>query len=274
MHHQTRDALRAAAAKVFGAAGSLLRGQPPLRLAIIAAIAFLLILNLGSHTFSSLGRLWTSEAADTVPVLTAGSYIQAFQVLKPDALSIKYYPKDLVPPGALHTKAELISDSGQYIFSTVVAVPEGSPVTRALLVEVGKEQGLSSLLRLGRVAVSFNIDKSRAAGGWVQPGDTIALFETIPPDLHSASALRKRTQLLMSAVRVLAVDRAHLGQRPDPSAKTDAVAELTSVESDSHMITVLVNPAEAATLIEARERGPLSIVLRAMGDDLPWSNIK
>ena len=274
MHYQTRGPLWSAAAKVFGSAGALLKRQSRLRLLLMAALAACLLANIGPHPLAFLENLWSGEAADTVPILVAGGYLPAFQVVKPEGVRVRNYPKDFVPPGALHTKAELVTEAGAYGYSTIVSVPEGEPLTRTILVEVGKDHGLSSLLRLGKVAVSFSIDKSRAAGGWIQPGDTVALFETLPPAPLTGTTYRKKTQLLLSAVKVLAVDKEHLGQKSDPAEKSDVLAQLTSVESDSHMMTVLVNPAEAAALVEARERGPLSVVLRAVGDDLPWSITK
>jgi Flp pilus assembly protein CpaB len=251
-----------------------LKATSKLRLGLVAAIAACLFASVSPHPLAALSGLWSSDPADSVPVLVADAYLPAFQVVKPQGVKIRNYPKDFVPPGALHAKSELVSETGQFIFSSIVAIPEGEPLTRTILVEVGKDHGLSSLLHLGQVAVSFSIDKARAAGGWIQPGDTVALFETLPPDLSGGLTMRKKTRLLLNRVKVLAVDKAHLGQRPEVADKTDAIAELTAVESESHVITVLVNPTDADALIDARERGPLSVVLRAIGDDLPWLPIK
>ena len=258
----------------MGSAGAQLKGTSKLRLGLVAAIAAWLFANVCPHPLSAFSGLWAGDTTDSIPVLVTDAYIPAFQVVKPQGVKIRNYPKDFVPPGALHAKPELLSETGQFVFSSIVAIPEGEPLTRTILVEVGKDHGLSSLLHVGQVAVSFNIDKARAAGGWIQPGDTVALFETLPPDLRSALPLRKKTQLLLNRVKVLAVDKAHLGQRCETPEKTDAITELTSVESESHVITVLVSPTEADALIDARERGPVSVVLRAIGDDIPWMPIK
>jgi Flp pilus assembly protein CpaB len=270
MHHQTRDTLWASAAKVSGATGSLLKGQSRLRLGLITGIAVCLFLNYCPHPLAAIGNLWSGETTDMVPVLVVDHYTPAFKVIKPEDVRVRNYPKDFVPPGALHAKTELLMETDRYVYSSIVSLPEGEPLTRTILVDIGKDHGLSSFLHLGRVAVSFHVDNSRAAGGWIQPGNTIAIFATLPPDPRKGFALKK-TQLLLNAVNVLAVDKAHVGEKPDPEEKTNTVTELTTVESDSHMITVLANPKEATDLIEARERGPLSVILRATGDDLPWA---
>lgn len=51
---------------------------------------------------------------------------------------------------------------------------------------------MSSLLRPGKVAVSFKVDRERSAGGWVHPGDTIAVFQKQPCPLHRAAKGGKR----------------------------------------------------------------------------------
>ncbi len=43
---------------------------------------------------------------------------------------------------------------------------------------------------------------------------------------------------------------------------------------EAKVLTIIVSPAEASTIIEAREAGPLNVVLRSLGDDLPWIPIK
>jgi Flp pilus assembly protein CpaB len=222
------------------------------------------------HQMPSFGAIFSSESADSVPVLVAGRYVSAFQVIKSEDVRVRYFPKEYMPLGALHAKAELVTEANQSAFSSLVAIPQGEALTRTILIESGKDEGLSHLLRSGNVAVSFSVDKSRAAGGWIQPGDTIALFETASMNLARRPSAGKRTQLLLSAVKVLAVDKMHLGQKLDPDNKTDTLQDMSTAETDTKMVTVLVNPVEAALIVEAREGGPLSLVLRAMGDDLPW----
>jgi Flp pilus assembly protein CpaB len=238
---------------------------------LLAAITISLGVAFWPHQLPAFGHLLFRESTDSVPVLVARRYISAFQMIKPEDIRIRSYPKEYVPSGALHAASELLTETGQPSFSSLVAVPQGEPMTRTVLVDTNRGQGLSSLLRLGSVAVSFSIDKSRAAGGWIQPGDTVALFEAAPIGPAGRGTAARRTRLLLSAVKVLAVDKMRLGQRPDPENKAESLQALSAGESDTLMITVLVSPVQAKTVVEARERGPISVVLRAMGDDLPWA---
>jgi len=156
------------------------------------------------------------------------------------------------------------------MFSSTIAIPEGQPVTRTLIAEIGKNHGMSSLLASGNVAVSFAVDSAHGAGGWVQPGDTVAVFQTTIES--GPNKMSKATRLLFPALEVLAVDRKRLGDWPAAEGDTKSFLgqSADASQSEGGVLTVMANPMEAARLVEARERGTLCIVLRAMGDDFSW----
>jgi Flp pilus assembly protein CpaB len=209
-------------------------------------------------------------SGDTVSVLVAEHFIPAFQIVNNRDVSARSFPKEFVPPGALRSIQELHDENNRGLFSSAIAIPEGQPVTRTLLAEIGKNHGMSCLLAPGKVAVSFAVDSAHGAGGWVQPGDTVAVLQTtIEGDPNNMS---KNTRLLFPALEVLAVDRKRLGDSPVADADTKSILGQSAdgSQGDGGVLTVMANPLEAARLVEAREKGTLSIVLRAMGDDFTW----
>jgi Flp pilus assembly protein CpaB len=159
-------------------------------------------------------------------------------------------------------------DAGRELYITAVAVPEGQPLTHTILEELGKSRGMASVLPLGKVAVSFAADPVRGAGGWVEPGNTIALFHTTLETENGKSF--HKTQLLFSCLSVLAVDKNRLGQE---TTQTPADEIPANSEGGGAVITVLVNPLEASRLVDAREQGHLSVALRSLGDDTPWTGL-
>jgi len=206
----------------------------------------------------------TFDAAEEAPVLVAAHYIPALTVLKPDLAQVKTFPKDLVPPGALHAVEELHKENGQPLFAAAIAIPEGQPFTRALITDAAQNNALESLIQPGKVAVSFEVDRSHGVGGWVRPGDTVALF-----GLDSD----KSTQLLFPSIVVLAVDAQRLGQNPEKPADSagDAAASMDApANTESKVITVLATPTQASEIIRARDEGGVSLVLRSLGDDVSW----
>jgi Flp pilus assembly protein CpaB len=169
----------------------------------------------------------------------------------------------------LHSATDLADESGLPLFMTTVAVPAGQPLTRTLLTDLGKSHGMASLLGVGKVAVSFAVDPIRGVGGWIQPGDQIAIFDT-PRISALMKTPAKTTRLLFPCVKVLAVDHKRLGA---VSGSEKLLETLSDPGGSSTVLTVLLNPVEAARLIEAREEEHLSVILRPLGDDVPWQII-
>jgi pilus assembly protein CpaB len=214
----------------------------------------------GEHIF--LGN----TGDDLLAVVVANRYIGAFTPVMRNQVTIRNFPKSYIPPGALHAVADLVGDNGLPIFASAVAIPEGQPITRSLLNELGKSHGMASILGPGKVAVAFAVDPVRGVGGWVQPGDTIAIFNGIHENKPTKQWMRS-SQMLFSSVRVLAVDHKRVGNA-SPNAEASECGN--DADTGGNVLTVLMNPLEASRLVEARENGHLSIVLRALGDDVPW----
>jgi pilus assembly protein CpaB len=212
--------------------------------------------------------------SDDVPVLVADHYLTAFAAIKPDSVRVENYPKAFVPPGALHNKEELQNQSTQMLFSAAVAIPEGQPITRTLVISPEQSASLTTQIRPGKVAVSFQLDMAHGVGGWIKPGDTIALFRTLPLSPNAGRSPSRITQLLLPAIPVLAVDTDRLASLPpkigsDHSESDNETPPVIPVEAK--VITVLVTPREASQIVEAREQGALSAALRATGDDYVWT---
>lgn len=242
-----------------------------IRFALLGAIVVIALVAFGKDAVEAV-RGWGAANDDTVPVLVADGYIPPFQIIRSAGVTMRRYPREFVPVGALQNTTELLKDNGQPLYVSVVGIPDGQPLTRMVLSEAGRERGMSSLLKPGKVAVSFQVDRARAAGGWVRPGDTIALFHNLSSEAVLRHGGHFDTELLLESVQVLAVDHEHVGEKPDSDrdGMSPDVRALTQAEADSQTITVLANTQEAALIVEARERGSLSVVLRSMGDDMPW----
>ncbi len=229
-----------------------------LRLGLIAAVAV-----TGGYLLltSNLPILNGFSGEDAVPVLIVSRYVSPFSPVKADSIEVRSIPRAYVPPGALHALNELRSGEGQNRFLSAIGLPEGQPLNRAVLLDLSQSHGLASVLGPGRVAVSFSVDKVRGVGGWIQPGDHVAVFQTFREGMAGAA----RTNLLLSSIEVVAVNQKRLG---DPE-KT--VAVMTDGSEDGLTLTVIVNPVQAAAIVKARENGRLSAVLLAAGDATTWS---
>ncbi len=270
MHYQTCSNLWTRCAAFIRPSGQLVDGKHRTRLILGAGLA--VALGFAFVPTSPLKAGSSSALEGSVSVLVAKRYTPAFQVIRLDGVEVRRFPASFVPPGALNNVSELANSRGEGVYASMVAIPEGQPLTRAVLIDATEKKRMASLLRAGSVAVSFSVDKSHAAGGWVQPGDTIAIFATPPFSSGSADSGIKGTHLLFSSMQVLAVDNLRLGQslsNEKDSAKEN-MAEETSEDTQVRILTVLASPSQAEKLLDAREKGTLSVVLRALGDDPGW----
>jgi pilus assembly protein CpaB len=162
---------------------------------------------------------------------------------------------------------ELQKENGQPLFAAAIAIPEGQPLTRALVTDAAQNNALESLVPSGKVAVSFEVDRSHGVGGWIRPGDTVALFGFISS---------KKTRLLFPSLVVVAVDARRLGQEPEKPADAGGDSAMSmdlQANPESKVITVLATPMQATEITSAREEGGVSLVLRSLGDDAPWPNL-
>ena len=252
-------------------------GANPNKLRIILVTAILIALGVLGISKSRTAWHWNSrDPGDVVPVIIADRYIPAFTVIKPEMVRVQDFPKGFVPPGALNSKTELMNETGKLLFTSVISIPEGHPVTRALVTDASQNDTLGSLIRPGKVAVSFEIDKTHGVGGWIRPGDTVAVFGPTPMTIANFKAQGKKTRLLFPSVVVVAVDDKRLGQsqtKVESGTDSSVIPESPS-SNGAKIITVLVSPTEATNIIEAREEGSLSVVLRSLGDELPWPKVE
>lgn len=244
----------------------MVKDWTPLRWTLVAAVAIsagvLLVMTMTSQLERS-----EPESQDAQPVLVARHYIPPYSVIKEDDVSLRNYPREWLPLAALHQTTELALKDGHPAFLCAVALPAGQPLTRTVLLETNRNHGMASALPTGTVAVSFSVDKVRGVGGWARPGDRASIYATaheIDAKFHPA----QQTRMLFPTVEILAINDARLGETDDAAGTGSTDKETaSSTGDDSIVVTVRMNPAEAAALVQAREQGHLSITLLALGDE-------
>ena len=204
----------------------------------------------------------SKQTEGVVRIWVADQYMPAHNGIAKHHLRLMAIPKEFVPPGAIPAEAPVEDDLHRPLYSAAVAIPEGQPITRTLIMGADQADSLANLLRPGKVAVSFEVDRAHGVGGWIKPGDQIGIF---------TSSL-KDTRLLFPSVQVLAVDEKRLEpQAPkEPPKDSDVMPDMIAPPASSVIITVLLSALESPTLMEARERGTIQVALRSRGDDLPW----
>ncbi len=195
-----------------------------------------------------------TDTTDRIPVLITNGYIPPSAPIKPSDVKVVLVPKSYVPPGTFYSVRELANDREQLLYSAAIAIPQGQPLTRSLLLESAKSQGVTHLLSPGHVALSVGLDAVHGVGSWLQPGDVIALYQGAP-----------NHRLLFSNLAVLAVNKHRLGMTDPIKNEERSLLEDPTQDSGS-VVTLRVNPVQAGVIIQARDQGTLTAVLRAPGD--------
>jgi pilus assembly protein CpaB len=104
-------------------------------------------------------------------------------------------------------------------------------------------------------AVSTEISPESAAGGFILPNDRVdvVLTQRLKDPLHPEIPEIVKSQVLLSNIRVLAIDQA-------PKEK-DGQSSLVG-----KTVTLELKPEQEGTLASGRQAGTLSLVLRSIAD--------
>ncbi|MGV3512813.1 MAG: Flp pilus assembly protein CpaB [Novosphingobium sp.] len=131
------------------------------------------------------------------------------------------------------------------------AIVPGEPLLASRVSGTDGRATLSVNLQPGKFAVAVQINDISGVAGFVRPGDMVDVMLTRQIPGENARSDDKMTDVVMQAVRVLAID-----QVADPGKTDPAVARSATLEVDQ---------LGAQKLALARELGPLSLALRRLG---------
>ncbi len=209
---------------------------------VIAAATGFLTLNY----VSSVSR---SEAAQAEPqrgILVARADIPARATIDVSMLRRVARPVSQIEPGA-------ILDANKAIGSlALVSLPAGSTITAS---RIGRPQtvALAVVLKRGMRAVSIGIDRVKAVGGLIQPGDRVDVI-AVPPRVADETP-QARTIIYGALVLASGTQMESLSQATSQPSQQDA-QNLTTV-------TLGVTPAQADLLATADVNATLRLALRS-----------
>jgi pilus assembly protein CpaB len=147
-----------------------------------------------------------------------------------------------LPEGAFQARDELLKDGRRVVLSPL---GRGEPILRTKITGPGQRALLSSLLDVGKRAVTVRVDDVRGVAGFILPGDfvdVVLIAEDAPPRRENYS------DILLQHVRVLAVDQLASERQEQPTV--------------AKAVTIEVTPEQAQKLLLAGNVGKLSLILR------------
>lgn len=218
---------------------------------VLGALLLMLYLRRFEEEVSGGGR---------IALVTVRRPIARGALITPDMLSTSAVPRAYVEQRAVRSSER----------EKIIGVRAGSalkPQDTLLWSDLSlsnEERDLSSLVQPGRRAVTVRASQAGsdpAGNGLVRPGDYVDVIVT----LHINDANTGAAVVLLQRVLVLAV-----GSRTEPHRFGDAEPTAFNVERE---LTLSLKLEEAQLLSLARERGTLSVALRAPNDNKVIENI-
>lgn len=217
-------------------------GVIALTVAVVIGLVGVYLLNIMLSGLENR-RAAEDRAAQMTQVVVAAKPIAFGATINELNAKIVSWPKGVVPKGAFHSFQEL---GGRRV--ALQSIVEGEPLLASRVSGKSGRATLSVNLQPDKLAVSVPINDVTGVSGFVRPGDAVDVLLTrqIPGD--NASGSDRMTDVVMQAVRVLAID-----QVADPGKTDPSIPKTATLEVDQ-------NGAQRLTL--ARELGSLSLALR------------
>jgi pilus assembly protein CpaB len=210
---------------------------------VIAALALVFSLSTAAGVHLYLKNRSGSDD-DTASVVVAATEIPRDVTLTPNHLTVKQWPKSLIPAGAV-TRVEDAQGS-----ATLHPFVKGEVLLASKLSAKASGRGLAALIPPGMRAYTIHTPQiASGVAGFVLPGNKVdVLFTVSTPEGTTGGAT---TVTLLQNVEILAVDQ-HL------TPPTENRVDYRMLQS----VTLLVTPAQAAKLDLAQNRGTLHLMLR------------
>lgn len=207
----------------------------------------MLMVAAGGALVASFGvtQMNQGETTETSKILVvkAGVEVEPYVPLTEEFVEFKEFPTDLVPLGAIKTKAEY---ERRALRTKAFA---GQPIVKANLGEKGDFDASTEIPEGYRVYTS-PITQTSSHSGQIRPKDRVDIFVTYK-DKDGASRIDQlKTKLILEFIEIFSMG----GDRDNNSpANNDMVAK---------NVSLLVTPKQAAILMMAESKGDLHFALR------------
>jgi pilus assembly protein CpaB len=224
-------------------------------LAVALALGGLAAWAAKSYLATRVAAIESQAQGQKVSLVVAKRDITDGEVLSADNLAVRDIPVAYAHSGAINPE-QFDEIDGQRI---VQGVKSGELVLWSLL-SGQQPPAFSTVVAVGRRAITVPVDEINSISGLLQPGDFIDLMATIERNG------RKRIFPLLQNVKVLAT-----GQKPVNSKPVNNLQNPDQAMVDNNYATVTLDadPQEAQTVIMAREIGKITALLRNPQDKNP-----
>lgn len=186
-----------------------------------------------------MARQTAATTNATTPVLTVSTAMGAYVPISSADVTVKSYPTNLVPPGALTSPNQL---TGAW---TTEALSPGTPIVPAEIFRPTSSNIIAARISPGDMAIDLPLNAQDSVDGLILPGDHISIFTTI-----AGSKSTSATVDFLNNVPVLAVNGS-------------LVPASTPTVGQGLTLILALPPRDISALIYAQQQGPLVVALDA-----------
>ncbi len=218
---------------------------------VAAAVAVLIVRGLMGGGTPQVAAMLPKPQVVTGEVLVASEPLQPGQTLAASLVRWQAWPKSSIDSSFITHDETPNLDAA--LAGTVVRAPmvAGEPLTAAKFVRSDAAGFMAATLQPGMRAVSIPITTESGAGGFILPNDRVDLLMT---EQISDTPRRFRARIVLTNIRVLAMDQTY---------KQDRDQKVVLAKS----ATLELSSEQARLVAKAQAAGPLSLALRALGDE-------
>lgn len=246
-----------------------------MRRRMTALLAALVLATVGAtaliqYVQSARDKVLAQEAV--VPVLVTTVAVPKGSAVTGTAATIEKVPARLVAPGALASPAALAGlVAKQDIFP-------GQQITASML--QSPVQATSTGPPPGKLLVTISLGAEQTVGGRLQPGDNVALFASYQPQAGTpggSGGSADVTHLVLHNVQIAALQGTTVPRTPQappadtapaaatPAAASAAATPATQQPSGTLLVTLVLSPKDAETVIYAAQHANVWLALEPAG---------
>lgn len=222
-----------------------MRRQTLIALAVAVVLGLFAVYLANAYLGRSDQRVAAAESG-TTKVAVAAVPLDYGTDLSPDKVKLVDYPSASLPAGSFTSYQQLAPAGKRRVVLRPIALNE--PILATKLAGEGLGASIAYLLPDGMRAAAVRVNDVSGVAGFIQPMDTVDVLIT-----RGVDGGRQVTDVLLQAVKVIAIDQTSQGADGKPILGKTATLE--------------VNPTDAQKLALAQNVGSLSLVLRKPGED-------
>jgi pilus assembly protein CpaB len=200
----------------------------------------------------------TQPAIDTVDILVAKSDIGLGKALLQDDLAWQTWPASAAGPQFIRRSAR--PSALEEFKGAIARAPfvSGEPIREQKLIKTDGSGFMSAILSPGMRAISTDISPETGVGGFILPNDRVDVILTRrdPEQQKQGATDGFVSETILRNVRVLAIDQTV----EEKNGQKVVVGKTATLE---------LSPRQSETLALSRQRGTMSLALRALAESKP-----